>query len=108
MNKKNKHGALKNKEAFKGTLKQWSPISQAMLQGDENIDCLCDYTLTFSNTLCFGEKEASWVVVFFFLFVSVFICNCVWFYVYACLDQIAARLRDTQPPRGKLEGGVRE
>lgn len=47
--KKNTHGALKNKEAFKGTLKQWGLISQAMLWGAENIDCFCDYTLTFSN-----------------------------------------------------------
>lgn len=71
MNKKKQkktHGALKNKEAFKGTLKQWGLISQAMLQGAENIDCFCDYTPTFSNVLCVGEWEANWCVSFFFFF----------------------------------------
>lgn len=35
---KKTHGALKTREAFKGTLKQWGLIRQAMLQGTENID----------------------------------------------------------------------
>lgn len=47
---------MKNKEAFKGTLKQWCLISQAMLQGAENIDCFGDYSLTFSN-VCGRERE---------------------------------------------------
>lgn len=56
--KKKPHGALKTREAFKGTLKQWGLIRQAMLQGTKNIDCLCDYTLTLSN-VCGREGNYS-------------------------------------------------
>lgn len=65
--KKNKktHGALKTREAFKGTLKQWGLIRQAMLWGTENIDCFCDYTLTLSN-VCVGEREITLHGFFFF------------------------------------------
>lgn len=58
MNKKKTktHGTLKNKEAFKATLKQWGLISQAMLQGAENKDCFCDYTPTFSMKCYVSER----------------------------------------------------
>lgn len=85
MNKKKTHGALKNKGAFKGILKQWGLISQAMLQGAENIDCFCDYTLTFSN-VC-GREGIHLVCLFFLLFVKVcaFAIACVFLCVYGCV-----------------------
>lgn len=59
-NKKKTHGALKTREAFKGTLKQWGLIRQAMLAGTENIDCFCDYTLTLSNVCGREGNYSSW------------------------------------------------
>lgn len=114
MNKKKTHGALKNKEAFKGTLKQWGLISQAMLQGAENIDCFCDYTLTFSNVLCVGEREANWCVAFFpFLLKCVYLQLCVCFlmwclgvcaFVHTCGSNSGRMERQRQLPKESWKG----
>lgn len=79
-----------------------------MLQGAENIDCFCDYTLTLSNMLCVERKKPIGVCLFF-LFVKVCVylqlCFCVyflvflmrvWLCVYLCtrVDQTVAGWRD--------------
>lgn len=86
MNKKKQktHGTLKNKEAFKGTLKQWGLISKAMLQGGENIGCFCDYTLTFSHVLCMRE----WDTIYFFSSEFVIVCVCAHAWIIRQHDRV--------------------
>lgn len=117
MNKTNKqkttHGALKTREAFKGTLKQWGLIRQAMLRGTENTDCFCDYTLTLSN-VCGREGNYSWWGFFFLpVFLLMRVCSCMWGFstcVAFCAHVWITHRQDEETeavPQGRLGGKER-
>lgn len=118
-NKKKTHGALKTREAFKGTLKQWGLIRQAMLPGTENIDCFCDYTLTLSNVCGREGNYSSWGFFFWSLFSGNvclqlhvgFFCFCFFFTCMAfCAHVWITHRQDEETetvPQGKQGGNER-
>lgn len=78
-----------------------------MLKGAENIDCFCDYTLTFSNVLCFPVFLLKCVYLQLSMcFMCVWVCVCA--FVHTSGSNSGRMERQLPKESCKGERGLRE